>query len=188
MNKHRFYNLVTASFFLVSSNLSFAGGADSTFPVKTNTISTIVPADFKPEQHILLIAEMPRRRNDNERNKFVTKRLDKALKESYPYKYEIVSHAEIMNNNIKYSDTSIYKYALLNHRKFFTSYKPVTRNSNGSLSGGTSVTTTYIDFFFYERTTGSKYQLTGNSSPHIGRVVKAFSTLVKKENEKTARN
>jgi hypothetical protein len=185
MSKHLFCILITVSFFIFSTDLSFARGADSTLPGKSNTITAVIPADYKPEQHILLVAEMPRRTNTNKRNKFVTKKLDKALKENYPYKYQIVTRKDIMDNS-KYADTSIYKYALLNHLKFSTHTRPETISATGMRSGGTTVTTTYIDFHFYDRTNSSEYQLTGKSSPYVGHVIKAFAALVKKENEKTA--
>jgi hypothetical protein len=75
----------------------------------------------------------------------LTKRLDKALKENYPYKYEIVTRKDIMDNS-KYAATSIYKFALLNDLKFSTRRKPLTISANGMKSGGNTVTATYIRF------------------------------------------
>src|SRR5687768_16223713 len=104
MRTHFFCILTTVSFFFLSLNLSFAGGADSTLPGKGNAISSVLPADYKPQKHILLVAEMPRRGNRDKRNKLVTNQLDKALKAYYPYKYEIVTLKDIKDNS-KYADT-----------------------------------------------------------------------------------
>src|SRR5688500_14002865 len=90
------------------------------------------PTDFDPKKHILLVAEMPKLRKPEERNESVTKQLDKALKANYPYKYEIVSMEDIVENPEKYADTSVYKYALISSLSSYerTTTTTVTRGTH----------------------------------------------------------
>ena len=144
-----------------------------------------IPADFNPDKHILLVAEMPRLNKPSERNAVVTRKLNEALKESYPYKYEIVSVQEIGAQSLKYSDTSIYKYALLNTLNSVVhghTSKVITKSSHGttSTSVSPSARTTFIDFSFYDRTLKKQFPPTGSSSTRISYSVAALAGLIQK--------
>jgi len=144
-----------------------------------------VPPDFNPSKHILLFAEMPRLNNPKERNSSITNKMDKILKEKYPYKYEIVSLQDIFENKTKYGDTSVYKYAVLNSLSSIThtTTTTVTRTNNtgnNSWSVSPSARTTYIDYGFYDRTSGVRYPNSGNSAPKLDYAVTAFIELIKR--------
>jgi len=55
-----------------------------------------VPAGYNSSKHILLFVEMPRLNAPDQTNTSVTKKLDEALKEYFPYKYEIASKEDIL--------------------------------------------------------------------------------------------
>lgn len=146
--------------------------------------TSIVPADFNPKKHILLVAEMPRLDAPDERNEKVTSKLDEALHEKYPYKYEIVSIADIQSN-VKYSDTSVYKYALLNTLNSIrhgSTTKTTTTGADGTYTRTTSQSarTTYVDFNFYDRVNKKGYPATGNEFPRINYVIAAFGEIIKR--------
>ena len=153
---------------------------------QTRSGSQFTPDDFNPKKHILLVAEMPKQKNPEERDESVTKKLDKALQENYPYKYEIVSIKEIVENPEKYADTMVYKYALLNS---LTSYErrtttTITRKDNfgtNTYSISPSADVTSIDFGFYNRVTGERYPNSGWHSSFIGMTMKKVTGIIKKE-------
>jgi hypothetical protein len=153
---------------------------ESKFVRKSKMDTSRVPADFNPQKHILLIAEMPRLHRPDQTNHMVTRKLNNALKEKYPYKFEIVPVDEINSKSSKYADTSIYKYALLNSLHSVThSTTTTTRFSDGrQTSVSPSAKVTSIDFRFFDRIEKKTYPLTGNSSTSINYTVAAFAALV----------
>lgn len=144
------------------------------------------PTDFDPMKHILLVAEMPRLRKPEERHESATKKLDKALQEYYPYKYEIVPLKDIVENPAKYGDTSVYKYALINSLSSYerSTTTTVTRTDNAgtrSHSVSPSANVTSIDFAFYDRVSGKQYPNSGWHSSFIGMTMKKVVGIIKKE-------
>ncbi len=140
-----------------------------------------IPADYNPQKHILLVAEMQRLYYPNQKSNAITNKLDKALKENFPYKYEIVSLDDIYGNKTKYGDTSIYKYALLNNVTSIThTTTTTTTTANGSYSVSPSAKTAYLDFAFYNRISKDRYPNTGNSSSRMAWTVKILTELIKK--------
>lgn len=153
--------------------------------------TTLVPSDFDPEKHILLLEEMPRKNKPDERNNSVTKKLDDAFKKYYSYRYEIVSLKEINEKSGKYSDTTVYKFALLNSLSTATrtSSIPETRKtSTGTYTRHLpTTTTTVIDFHFYDRISGKDYPETGNPHSNLSAFARAYAELIalaQKENTK----
>jgi hypothetical protein len=151
-----------------------------------NGLQQFTPADFDPKKHILLVAEMPRLKNPEERNESVTKKLDKAMKENYPYKYEIVSLKDIVENTPKYADTSIYKYALISSLSSYerTTTTTITRTDNfgtNSHSVSPSANVTSIDFSFYDRVSGIRGPDSGWHSSFLGMTMKKVLGIIKKE-------
>lgn len=170
-----------STFFLLVSTLFCACAVNRTVPAKQLDAS-IVPADFNPERHVLLVVEMPRKNKPTERNEKATNEMESLLKKYYPYKFEIVSLDDIRSNNSRYSDTSVYKYAMLNNLTgvvHTTTYTPI--NSDGSLghSSSPSATTTYISYRFLDRTNNREY---GDSykSAWLKTSVQAFANTIKK--------
>jgi hypothetical protein len=150
--------------------------------------TSIVPSDFNPSKHILLVAEMPRLDYPDQRNNSVTNKLDKALKEYCPYKYEIVSAKDIYDNENKYRDTSVYKYAILNSLnsvRHTTTTTTTIKDNTGthSTSVSPSARTTYIDFRFYDRINDTRYPISGNATSHIDYTIAAFVAVIKKVKE-----
>ncbi len=144
-----------------------------------------VPAGYNPSKHILLFVEMPRLNAPDQTNTSVTKKLDESLKEYFPYKYEIASKEDILNINSKYSDTSVYRFAVSNTlnivtRTTTTTYTQKTATGTNKYSTSPSARTTYLSFSFYDRINEQQYANTGNSFPKLGYVVAAFSELVKR--------
>ena len=142
------------------------------------------PTSFDPKKHILLVAEMPGKNGG--KHEGATKKLDKSLKEHYPYKYEIVPMEEIVENPQKYADTNVYKYALicsLNSYERSTKTTITTRDISGTRSHSVSpsANVTSIDFYFYDRVTGERFPDSGWHSSFIGMTMKKVTGIIKKE-------
>lgn len=109
-----------------------------------------IPDDFDPGKTTLLVEHYPGREkwNDEMMNYLASK---------YPGKYEVVSKDQIIAMKGKYSDTKVYKYAVLWGAFGGTSFNTFT--------GGTTVNyyqSTKIDFYghFLDRTSGKEYPIT----------------------------
>jgi hypothetical protein len=144
------------------------------------------PPDFDPKKHILLVAEMPRLKKPEERHESATRKLNKALQEHYPYKYEIVSPKDIVENPEKYADTTVYKYALINSLNTYrhtTSTTITTRDNFGTRSHtlSPSANVTSVDFYFYNRVSGERFPNSGWHSSLIGMTMKKVTGIIKKE-------
>jgi hypothetical protein len=137
---------------------------------------SVVPADFNPRQHILLIAELPVKQNSAERSEKRTKEMEGLLKEYYPYKFEIVSLKDIRVENSKYTDTSVYKYAVLNSLRGHTI---ITTKSGQQRVMVPKVPTTYISFYFFDRVNNKKYE-NSYASAWLKTSVEAFVNTIKK--------
>jgi hypothetical protein len=151
-----------AALFSMMSILFFSCITPSKVAGKVQANPAIVPADFNPKRHILLISEIPRFYYPDQTSKMATEKLDKALKQYCPYKYEIVPLNEI-NDKSKYVDTSVYKYAILNF---------VER----SLRTNAIV----VQFRFFDRVTGKHYDYTRNDSQNLDIAIAAFMEIIKK--------
>lgn len=141
-----------------------------------------IPGDFNPDRHILLFQEMPSRKGDGSGSPGITKKMDKALQKYCPYKYKIVTPAEILDLS-KYSDTSVYKYAVLNSLRGITrtTTTTVTHASTGtSTSVSPSATTTYINYGFYDRVNKIEYGSTRTGNPFIKKAIAAFVKVIEK--------
>lgn len=130
---------------------------------------------------------MPRLNAPDQTNKGVTKKLDEALKDHFPYKYEIAAKDDVLNIDSKYSDTSIYRFAVINNLNSIThtttttfTTKTATGKKISESTVSPSARTTYLSFYFYDRITKEEFNNTGNSFPKLDYVVAAFSELVKR--------
>lgn len=142
---HHVLFFVTISIFSISC----------TIPLKTvihgprNT--TEVPTDFDPKQHILLVEELHSAKTDETTDGKRTDKLYKALQKYYPYRFQIVSSKEIHGNSKKYSDTSVYKYALLNEFRIKKESWSLDIENEESISLTPGFKIDHIAFSFYDR-------------------------------------
>ena len=165
--------------FFVSILLSSCA-VNRTIPT-TQLDASIVPADFNPQKHVLLVVEIPRRNKPEEGNKKLTQQMEGLLKKYYPYTFEIVSMNDIGADNPKYADTSIYKYAIINNLKGVehTTYTTVRTAGGGQHTLSPSATTTYISYYFFDRFANKKYGKSYESA-WLKTSVQAFANTVKK--------
>lgn len=134
---------------------------------------SIVLADFDPQKHVILMEEMPFDRKGK-----LNRKMNDLLVKYYPGKFEIVERIAL--TNAKYSDTSIYKYAVVNALRGVNRTTTTTiTNANGTHSVSPSATTTYITYSFLDRTNNKTY---GQSYPSawLKTSVEAFANTVKK--------
>lgn len=176
----------TQNLFVFVSMLLFASCMTTNkFVARANKNTKVIPADYDPTKHILLVADLPKLNKPEERSDAATNKLDKALKEYCPYKYEIVSMEDIENIKTKYRDTSIYKYAILNSLNSVR-HSSTTKITNTTSSGtfthsvSPSARTTYIDFLFYDRVNNREYPKSGNEAAKIEWAMAAYIDIIKK--------
>lgn len=147
-----------------------------------------IPKDFDPEKFTLLVMHLPNRGNPQKTSKYATKGLRKAFEENYPYKFEIVTPEQLRTDSVKYSDTSVYRFLLLNS---FTTTPRVDGGYRENLQTGVRtpnapqrVQITTIDFSFYDLTTETQYRFLGSLNSYVAPTVKS---LVKAINEVSGR-
>lgn len=162
------------------TTLLFSCMSTKKFVSKEELNTASVPPGYNPKKHILLVAAMPQAHNRSKRSEDVTKKLDKALQQYFPYRYEIVSLSDIQGNDKKYSDTSVYRYALLNNLSMFDHSSTVYNQGNPAMSTSATATSVVIGFSFYDRTTKTKYHGTGGNASFIKYPVATLSALVAK--------
>src|SRR5438874_12999975 len=109
MQKHKLFTFGIIAIFSIALFSCTAINRNTGF----RTAEEMVPADFNPQKQILLVAEFPQKNNPDKRHVGYTNKMENILKKYYPFKYEIVSNKEILDNNSKYSDISVYKYAIV---------------------------------------------------------------------------
>lgn len=136
----------------------------------------MIPADFDPNKHILLVLQLPKRNDPEKKHTAGTKDIDAAFKENYNgYKYEIVSPAELRDVNSKYNDTSVYRFVLYNSAskrgRVDGGYRMRTDASTGmsmrTPNAPTQVAHTVIDFYFHDRAKNEDYVPSGRPTSFI---------------------
>jgi hypothetical protein len=163
-------NIQTIVFFLiVAGNSSYAQNGYDTLKI---------PQAYDPGKHILLIASMPRLHNPNKINRSVTSLYKKSLEENYPYKFEIVSLQDITDSS-KYSDTSVYRFAILNSLSSNEFIHPSTSGNTSRRQSSTSIRITHIELSFFDRVSRKQYSASGCASSWLKNVVACFSKSVK---------
>ncbi len=151
-----------------------------TIPVKQLDAS-IVPVDFNPQKQVLLVVQIPKRYKAAQKDEKRTQKMEDLFKKYYPYKFEIVSPEEISSNNVKYADTTVYKYAILNklqgvrHTSNYTTYS----SNGGQHTLSPSATTTYLSYSFLDRVNNKQYN-NSYQSPYLKSAVEAFANTVMK--------
>ena len=136
----------------------------------------MIPAEFDPNKHILLVLQLPKRNNPEKIHAAGTKDIDAAFKANYDsYPYVIVSPAELRDVNSKYKDTSVYRFVLSNSAsrigRVDGGYTLRTDASTGmtmrSPNTPTRVAQTIIDFYFHDRAKNEDYVPSGRPTSFI---------------------
>lgn len=136
----------------------------------------MIPADFDPNKHILLVMQLPKRNNPEKVHAAGTKDIDAAFKDNYSgYKYEIVSPADLRNDTSKYKDTSVYRFVLFNSAitmpRVDGGYTLRTDASTGMTmrtpNAPQRVQLTIIDFYFHDRAKNENYVPSGRPTSFI---------------------
>ena len=136
----------------------------------------MIPADFDPNKHILLVLQLPKRNDPEKMHAAGTKDIDAAFKDNYVgYKYEIISPAELRDVNSKYNDTSVYRFVLYNSAskrgRVDGGYTMRTDASTGmsmrTNNAPTQVAHTVIDFYFFDRARNEEYVPSGRPTSFI---------------------
>ena len=126
-------------------------------PAKNSTYSDAanwIPADFNPNDGILLIEIHPRNTSQNEK-------MTEFLAQNYPYKYEVVDRGMIQGKPDKYADTKVYRFGVLWDFK-------MSQHNNIDANGKMSFQTDY-DLYgqFIDRSTNKVYPRTTKAN-HYG--------------------
>lgn len=147
-----------------------------------------IPKDFDPEKYTLLVMHLPNRNKPEKTSEYATKNLRNAFEKNYPYKFEIVTPADLRSDSSKYADTAVYRFILLN--SFNTTDRVdggYTKNLRTGIITPNSphrVQTTTVDFSFYDLSTDTQYPFLGANNSFLGATVKP---LVKAINEVSGR-
>lgn len=179
-----FKSVAVWSLLLVSTTILFSSCVSNAKIIESGDYDfSKVPADFNPKKHILLVAEIPKKNKPDERLEGKTKKLDEAMRAFYPYRYEIVSIRDIVERKGKYSDTSVYRFAVRNNISFVThetstQYKSHFTGTYRNLE--TSTQQGWVDFGFYDRVTEKRFPLSGNSNPSIKYATLTLAELIKR--------
>lgn len=165
--------LLLAAFFIFTNTASAQNEKEEKIKFAPNP--EMIPADFDPNKHILLVMQLSKRNNPEKVHTAGTKDIDAAFQANYEgYKYIIVSPADLRDSS-KYKDTSVYRFVLYN-----------TASTRGRVDGGyrlrtdaasgmtmrtsntpTQVQHTVIDFYFYDRVKNEDYVGSGRPTSFI---------------------
>jgi len=135
----------------------------------------LIPPDFNPKVHVLLVMHLPNRQHPEKTSKHATNSLRKVFDKNYlPYKYIIVTPQEL-SDSTKYGDMSIYRFVLGNS---VTTFGRVDGGYTLNLNTGIrtpnlpkQVAYTVISFRFYDRVKHRFYSYTTATS-FVGNTLK----------------
>ena len=158
--------------------------ASCTIPVRTVVrgplLASDVPPNFDPEKHVLLVATTQRLDKPEEIDKKSARKLEKALRENFPYRYEIVTKKDIYENPERYSDTAIYRYALVGKRKVLIDEWTLEGELEEGISFSPGFRRTYIDFAFYNRVDKVHYPFSGSGTSVMKIAINNVATRINK--------
>lgn len=136
----------------------------------------MIPPNFDPNKHVLLVLQLPKLRNPEKVHAAGTKDIDDAFKANYTgYQYVMISPADLEDGNSKYKDTSVYRFVLYNTAvkigRIDGGYTLRTDASTG-LTMRTSnppdrVGQTIVDFYMHDRVTNENYVRSGRPTSFI---------------------
>lgn len=115
--------------------------------------TTIIPEELESEKIVLLVESFGA--------SFGDKKLEKVLKEKYPFQYKIVNKTAILDEGGEYADTELYRFAVMG------------KESNIRWSNGK--TTTSFDYYIFDRKEKKGYPVTARPA---GFIQLPFETLI----------
>lgn len=139
-----------------------------------------VPADFDPQKHVLLVTAMQRLDKPEAVDEKITRKLAAALQEHFPYRYKIVTRKEVYDKHGRYSDTSVYRYAVVAKRKVVVDDWMLEGELEEGLSFSPGFSKTYIDFAFYNRVENVPYPFSGSGTSVMRIAVNNIATRIQK--------
>jgi hypothetical protein len=164
--------------------LTAISGVSSAQFWKLKVADECIPKDFDPEKYTLLVVHLPNRNNPEKTSEYATKNLRQALEKNYPYKFVIVTPAEMRDENSPYKDTSIYRFMLLNSINTTPrSDGGYTKNLRTGIITPNSphrVQTTTVDFSFYDLGTDTQYPFMGANNSNLNATIKPMTEAVNK--------
>lgn len=147
----------------------------------------VIPGNLAPQKQILLVEHIGKNGDPDKPRPGKTKKLKKVLKKYYHYRYEIASANDILNNP-KYSDTSVYRFAIFNNISSATisGYStPVYANNTAGPSRTSSVNVSSIDFYFYDRMQKKNYSYSGYATSFLKTTFSILMGAARKNLKKT---
>ena len=148
-----------------------------------------IPTDFDPQKYTLLVMHLPNRNNPEKTSGYATNNLRKTLTKFYPYKFEIVTPKNLRDDSLKYADTSVYRFILLNSLnttdRVDGGYTKNIRTGIIKMNSPERVKMTTVDFSFYDLSKEKQYPFLGAYHSSLWRTIKP---LVKAVNEVSGRN
>lgn len=184
------------SIVLILISFQFLGNSASAQKQKKDRFApdpAMIPPDFNPNKHILLVMQLPKRNNPEKIHAAGTKDIDEAFKANYKnYKYEIVSPADLRNDSIKYTDTSVYRFILfssaISSPRVDGGYT-VRRDASTGVNMRTpnaplQVKSTFIDFYFYDRLNNKEYPGGGKPMNFVKMTLRPILELLVQHAEK----
>lgn len=155
-----------------------------TIPVRTVVkgplLATDVPQEFDAQKHILLVAAMQRLDKPETVDQKRTADLEKALQKYFPYRYVVVTKNEIYGNPERYSDTTVYRFALVSKRKTLVDPWLLEGEFEEGISFAPGFSRTYIDFAFYSRADKQHYPFSGSGTSVMKIAVNNVTTRINK--------
>lgn len=115
--------------------------------------TTIIPTELESEKIVLLVESFETSSGD--------KKLEKVLKEKYPFQYKIVKKTAILDAGGEYADTELYRFAIMG------------KESNIQWSSGK--TTVSFDYYIFDRKEKKGYPVTAHPA---GFIQLPFETLI----------
>lgn len=120
-----------------------------------------LPADFDPKTGVLLVEEVVWPKAQGQKMK-------EYMEQNYPYKYAFVSAKELADPGGKYSDKTLYRFAIVNSYKdhIMHEFKP------------NQITISMTDFNFVDRLNSKTYPKSGKGSSYASVTFKPFINTV----------
>ncbi|TWI84978.1 hypothetical protein IQ13_0131 [Lacibacter cauensis] len=171
--KASFTALLLTAFFIFTNTASAQNEKEEKIKFAPNP--EMIPSDFDPNKHILLVMQLSKRNNPEKVHTAGTKDIDAAFQANYDgYKYVIVSPADLRDSS-KYNDTSVYRFVLYNtastRGRADGGYRLRTDAASGMTmrtpNAPTQVQHTVIDFYFHDRVKNEDYVGSGRPTSFI---------------------
>lgn len=148
--------------------------------------TTAVPMDFNPERDLLLVAAVPGAGSPDEEDQKRTKKLDEELRKQYPYPYRIVSQKALLEKGGPYSDTLLFRFALLLERNDVQQPASLRVGPDDGFALTPGYRSTLVDFAFYDRYSRQRLPHSGNGTSVMRIAVANLTAMVQKAKQRKA--